>query len=126
MKATKKISVRGEWATKGNDSDKDIKDADVITILDGGKITTSEYGEQKVFKVKTRNGEKNLSLNQTSENNLIDAFGDSTEDWIGKEVKVWLIRTSTGKWAVYLAPKDWIMNDEGEFVSPARPDEMPF
>ena len=37
---TKKISVQGNYAKKGED----IKDGDIITILDGGTIVQGTYG----------------------------------------------------------------------------------
>ena len=45
-----------------------------------------------MFKVVTRNGEKNLNFNQTSQNNLVDLFGDESETWKEKQVRVHMIR----------------------------------
>lgn len=87
MKITKKISVAGQYAKLGVDFD----EGDNLTILNGGDITTGQFGEQHTFKVKTKNGEKNLSFNQTSLNYLFDAFGDDSESWVNKEVKVWVV-----------------------------------
>lgn len=114
MKYTKKVSVRGEWAKVGTD----IKDGDVFKILDEGQEVIGEFGPRQVFKVQTRNGEKNLSFNQTSLNNLIDAFGEEGEQWKDKEIKAWVVKqmVSDGlKNVVYLAAPDWDMDDEGHF-----------
>tara|TARA_R100001530_G_scaffold134845_1_gene110584 strand:+ start:694 stop:1140 length:447 start_codon:yes stop_codon:yes gene_type:complete len=120
----KKISVGGAYARKkkyeyeGKKYEADLKDGDVITIKSGGELVVGEYGEQHVFSIETRNGDKNISLNQTSRNNLIDAFGEESEEWVGKEAKVFMIRAMvSGKLQniAYLADKSWIMNDEGQF-----------
>ena len=107
----------GEYAKKGED----IKDGDLITILDEGQVVTGDYGDRMVFKVETLNGPKNLSFNQKSMNNLIDAFGDDTVVWIGKKVKIWMIRALvSGKFqqVVYLASPFWLMADDGTFHAP--------
>jgi hypothetical protein len=96
MKMTKKTSVLGAWAKKepyeyeGHGYDADIKDGDVVEILDDGTVTQGEYGEQTVFSIKTRNGEKNVALNQRSINVLVDTFGDDSMQWVGKQVRVLL------------------------------------
>jgi len=87
MKYQKKVSL-GSWLKKGED----VKDGDLITIANEGKKTTGEYGEQDVFLMKTGDKEGNISINQTSINNWIDAFGDDSINWIGKEVKVMVVK----------------------------------
>ena len=112
MKVFKKISVQGEWAKIGED----INNGDVIKILDEGKIVAGDYGDRNVFKIETKNGDKNLSFNQTTMNYVIDGFGDDTSKWTGKEVKVWIIKSNIqGKWknVVYLASPDWIEGEDG-------------
>jgi hypothetical protein len=74
-----------------------------------------------VFKIQTRNGEKNLSFNQTTMNNLIDEFSDETSSWVGKKVKVWMIKAMvSGKLqnVVYLSGLGWTMADDGTFMAP--------
>lgn len=111
MKVQKVMRAQGDFA-KINE---DIKDKDLITILDAGQIITGNYGDQHVFKIKTRSGEKNLSFNQTSMNNIIEELGDETNNWIGKEVKVWLIMQSVSgqmKRVCYLTGKAWDMAED--------------
>lgn len=128
MKLVKKVSVSGEYAKKGTD----VLDGDLITIKSGGEMIEGEYGEQLVIKVETRNGEKNLSLNQTSQNNLIDAFADETDNWVGKEIKVHIIKAMvSGKMrdVLYVAHPGWIMDDEGKFAADPtqiNPEDIPF
>lgn len=117
MKVQKKTSVAGEWAKKGED----IKDGDSVVVNNSGEIVTGDYGDRHVFRVKTRSGEKLLAFNQKSLNNLIDAFGDDTDNWVGKSVKVFIVRAMVaGKLQniVYLAAEGWDMLDDGSFVGP--------
>lgn len=96
----------------------DLKDGDLVKITNGGTTQMGQYGEQHIFGLQTRNGEKALALNQSSLNNLVEAFGEETENWKDKEVKVWIIKAMvSGKMqnVVYLAPKDWEMTDDGNF-----------
>lgn len=119
MKIQKKVSVSGDFAKIGED----IKDGDIIKILDAGTTTTSTYGDRQTFKVETANGEKILSFNQTSLNNLVDALGDETENWINQEVKVFLVKQmidNTLRNVAYLTGKDWIMTEDGKFLPPAE------
>jgi len=89
MRVEIKQSVSGEFAKKGED----INDGDVIKFLDKGKEVEGKFGAQRVFKIETVDGdEKLVSVNQTSINYLIPKYGDDTEKWIGKEIKVWINR----------------------------------
>lgn len=124
MKMNKKTSIGGAYARKksyeydGTKYEADLKDGDIITILDSGSQVVGEYGEQTVFKIKTRNGEKNFSVNQTTINNLVDAFGDESENYIGKEIKVWVIKAMvSGKLQLvaYLSASNAEMDEEGRF-----------
>ncbi len=117
MKVQKIIRAQGEFVKNGVD----IKDGDFITILDEGQIITGEWGDRHVFKIKTINGEKNLSFNQTSMNHIIEEYGDDTSNWKGKDVKVWLITQSVSgsmKKVCYLTGIDWDMveDDKGNLV----------
>lgn len=117
MKVQKILRAQGDYAKKGVD----IQDGDSLTILDEGQVVTGDYGDRMVFKVETQNGPKNLSFNQKSMNNLIDSLGDDTVAWIGKKVKVWMVRALvSGKFQqiVYLADPSWMMADDGSFHSP--------
>lgn len=111
MKLQKIVRVQGEFAKVNQD----FKDKDVLTILDEGQTITGNFGDQLVFSVKTVNGAKNLSFNQTSQNNLIDAFGEDTKQWVNKEIKVWLITQSVSgqmKKVCYLTAPDWDMVED--------------
>jgi len=126
MKYTKKVSIKGDFAKKGEE----IKDGDIITLLDEGRTVQGNYGAQHIFKIKITNGEeKDFSLNQTSLNNLIDAFGEEASKWIGKEARVWAILSNVqGKMikVYYLSHKDAELDDAtGEFVTTVNADDIP-
>ena len=71
----------------------DVKNGDVITIADEGELVEGDYGTKLVVKVVLADGtKKKLSLNPTSVNKLIDAFGTDTKAWVGKEVKVHVVQ----------------------------------
>ena len=122
MKVQKKVSIQGEWAK----AKVDLDNGDIIKVIDGGKIVPGDYGERHVFKVETKNGEKLLSFNQTTMNYLIDAFGEETDSWAGKEVKVWLIKSNvSGKIrnVVYLTAPDWVEGEDGFYPPNVKPDD---
>lgn len=120
MKVNKKISVQGEWAK----AKEDIMSGDLIEILNEGSEVLGDYGTRQVFKINTRNGEKNLSFNQTSMNNLIDAYGDDTQNWVGKKANVEIIKSNvSGKLVnvVYLYGEGWKMLDDGSVIKEKEP-----
>jgi hypothetical protein len=123
MLMQKKVSLGGAYARKtdydyeGNHFEADLKNGDRVVILNEGAIAVGQYGEQQVFKIETRNGEKNLTLNQTTINILVDEFGEDSNKWIGKEVIVFLVKkVIAGKKSiiVYLATKDYSLDEYGE------------
>lgn len=125
MKVIKKTSVAGAYARKepytyeGKDYDADIKNGDIVTIKSKGDIVTGEYGDQMVFSIGTRNGDKNANFNQSSINILIDVYGDDTEAWVGKEVKVLTKKGMFGgkrAIAAYFVANNWTLDDFGDLV----------
>lgn len=91
----KQVSV-GSFLEKGTD----IKDGDIVQIASEGKETEGKYGIQHLFMLKARvlneEGkqeikEGNIAFNQTTLNALVDAYGEDSLQWVGKEAKVWAI-----------------------------------
>ena len=72
----------------------DFKDGDILQILDEGRLDDSgDFGPKMVFQVRLPNEEsKNLNFNKTSMNYLIDAYGEETLEWKGKDIKVWIVK----------------------------------
>ena len=126
MRYTKKISS-GRFFKKGED----IKDGDTATIANEGKQEEGQFGTQNLFLIKLPNEEEGqVSFNQTSLNNLIDAYGDDSKNWIGKEVKVFMIKMSvSGKIrSVYffLHPASVLDDETGEFsIGDKKDDGIP-
>jgi hypothetical protein len=112
--------------------DADIKDGDIVKILDEGTTVPDKFNQGKSkqsFKIETRNGVKIKDFNATTLNNLIDAYGKDTKQWVGKEIKMWIFKvpstdpTKPGfKYNVYSAPIDWEMNEDGKFLNPEKAD----
>ena len=112
MHIQKKSSVQGDWAKVGVD----ITDRGMVKILDAGQDVENEFGKRLAFQILTKNGQKVITMNQTSLNNLADAYGDESESWIGKMAKTYIIKQKIGeklKNVVYLCGKDWFMEDDG-------------
>ena len=115
MQLKKKVSINGDWAK----ALVDIKDGDILTLLDAGQTTSGKFGEQTVFKVRCKTGDKILALNQTSINNLIDEFGEDTASWAGNMVRAFVIKMRVQKGmtnVIFLAGVDWTMDNDGNFV----------
>jgi hypothetical protein len=70
----------------------DVKQGDQITILDGGayvpsaKYTYEDGTPRKDFliKVKHNDTDKDMRINATNKKVLIKAYGNETENWMGK------------------------------------------
>jgi len=103
----------------GTKYEADIKAGDIVTILDSGTMETGTYGDQYNFKIKTRNGEKKIGFNQSTINVLVQEFGEDSENWVNKNVKV-LFRKAiiAGKKCIvtYLVTSSWFLDEYGELV----------
>jgi len=85
----KKTLSMGAFLKKGID----FKEGEIIEIANEGKKIEGQFGTQDIFLVKLTNGkEGNVSINQTSVNSFIDAWGEDSINWIGKKVKTWKIK----------------------------------
>lgn len=126
----KKVMLGAGWVQKrpyeykGEKFQADLKDQDIIQMVDGGVEVQKEFKgtvrRAVVHKIKTRNGVKLLEVNQTTINNLIDAYGKDSENWIDKELKVWIFKVpKDGKmsYQVFLTHPDAEMEEteDGRF-----------
>jgi len=103
----------------GTKYEADLKDGDIVKILDSGTEEDGQWGKQNNFKIKTRNGEKKLALNQNTINVLVIEFGEESESWIGQEVTVILKKDIiAGKKVIipYLVTPAWSLDEYGELV----------
>jgi len=119
MKYKKRVSI-GQFFKKGED----IKDGDTLTIANEGKQVEGQFGTQDIFLVKQGENEGNVSFNTTSINNLIDGYGEDSINWIGKEIKVQVIKMSVQgkiKPVYFFLHPDSVLDDEtGEFHIPGK------
>ena len=121
----KRVSL-GAFLKKG----KDFKENDIVEIADEGRQTEGQFGMQDIFLIKLSDEKKgNVTFNSTSINNLIDAFGEDSKNWVGKKVKVWAILSNIqGKMikVYYFSHPSAILNNEGIFVlTPKSEEEIP-
>ena len=98
-------------------ANEDVVEGDKITILDeGNELPNKKFGgTQTVFEVKTKKGDRIMGFNKTTMNNLIAALGDETENWKGKEVKVFIEKARIDgemKTIIYLAGINYVMDEE--------------
>ncbi|MFA6989753.1 MAG: hypothetical protein WC197_06770 [Candidatus Gastranaerophilaceae bacterium] len=110
----------------GTTYESDIKDGDVVKILDSGETEIGTFGEQTVFKIKTRNGDKKLSFNQATINVLVQELGEETETWINKDVKVLMLKKLiAGKKAIvpYLVTDEWKLDEYGELYKGEKKED---
>ena len=94
-----------------------------MTIKDAGRIVDGQFGSQKKFLVSTRNGDKRATFNQSTENILVDVFGEDSEDWIGKEVTALTRKAEiAGKKVIilYLVTEGWSLDDYGALVNESQ------
>jgi len=107
------------------DYEADLQNNDKVTITDGGGMEPNQFGgENLTIKIKTRNGEKKTSVNQTSVNILNPAFGSNSDDWVGKEVNVLLHKTVIAgekRIVCYLATEGWYLDDFGDLMIDTEP-----
>jgi hypothetical protein len=76
-----------------------------------------------VFSISTRNGDKNIALNQSSINTLIEVYGNESLDWVGKEVCVSTKKdVVAGKRVIiaYLHPASYALNEWGDLEKIAQ------
>ena len=132
MKMIKKINVGGAYARKepyeyeGQKFEADIQNGDTVKILSEGDVVVGQYGEQQVFKIETRNGEKNFTINQKSVNILIGEFGEDSKDWVGREVRVILKKDVIANRKViiaYVVSGDWQLDEYGDLINPSKVEE---
>lgn len=88
--------MKAEKISNWIEVNKTIKNGDIVQITEEGKIEEGEYKgkptKRFVTSLKLTNGEtKKAGFNNMSWNNMINAFGDETLTWVGKEIKVWIV-----------------------------------
>jgi len=74
----------------------DVKDGEYIEILNEGeyrKLPNDPSREVLTFRIELPNGDtKKLTINPTSQQELIIAWGSDSKEWIGKRCQVEIVR----------------------------------
>lgn len=109
----------------------DVKHKDILTIASEGKWiqSTKFFKEDKDGnKIPSNEFRINLKLSSGEERNttfgwnnvkmLVEAFGDETTIWIGKEVKAWKTKSEKAKlgYTFIFAPISWERDETGEWI----------
>ena len=102
-----KLSKGGNWL-----SAKNCNEGSIVTFLDEGEWRNSQkftYDDgtsvrQLVFRVEHEGEEKQLTIIKPSRLALIEAFGDDTIEWVGKQATIELALNTQGGKSIMLKP----------------------
>lgn len=120
------------WSAKFAKKKEDVNTGDIVTIMadveQGGNKFNPEK-KQQAIRVKTKNGEKMVSLNQQSINILISEYAtNDASKWVGKKAKILLRPTIIGGEKVivlYLVGMDYELDEYGSPVKVGAETEQP-
>lgn len=72
----------------------DVKDQELVKITTEGELVDTDWGQKIKVEVETPKGEvKTFSMNKTSMNNMIDAYGEDTAKWVGEKAKCHVMKS---------------------------------
>ena len=98
--------------SKGNEYLKadNVKQGQIVQFTNAGEIevstqyryknqdgTDGDFVRSLVFRVKYEGEDKKLKISAASKSSLIEAFGDDTENWVGKKASIMVIPTPNGQ-----------------------------
>ena len=84
-------------------SNKDVKTGEIITFIDAGEEKPGKNFNGKdvikfVIKVRLPDGEEKLAdLNNTSKKNMMDEYGENSDEWIGKDARIEIVTQKVSK-----------------------------
>lgn len=103
----------------------EVSNGDIVTITGDIKSRPNRFDvdkDQLIIKIRADVGERYIGLNQDSINILIDEFkSNDSKDWVGKKVKVLLVKRIIGGNKVivaYLVGESWELDDYGAPTNP--------
>jgi len=78
---------------------KDVKEGDIVVLLNEGEVRDADFGTGKSrkvveFEVEHNKINKTWTTNKTTLKNFVKAYGDDTNKWIGKKVKLSLVKVN--------------------------------
>jgi len=141
MKYNKQSTIGGAWLRAA-----ELTNGTRAKLVSESKpVEGGQYGTQDVAKIRLEGNQelKNVSLNKTTINAFIDAFGDDSKNWIDKVLTVHtekMVVSGRRTTALYLIPEGYeLSEDEGGYLVIKRkenkveppeneinPDEVPF
>lgn len=102
----------------------DVQDGDYITIMNEGEYRTLPQDPDRevlTFKVKVPSGDvKKMSMNATSQKELMAAWGDNSDNWVNKRCAVDIVKQK-----VFTEMKDVIFLHPVEKAVPAPEEKIP-
>ena len=128
-----KINISG---TKFLNRETDIKHKDVLIIESEGvwndstrfKKDDGTPASQFDINLRLSNGEiRSTSLTWGNIQLLVQAFGDETTNWVGKEVRAWKTKSDRAKngYTFVFVPTDWNRDETGEWDIPDHYNQDP-
>lgn len=89
----------------------DVKNGDLVKILTEGGWVKDQFKDQEptnafVVSVDYKGVTKDLKLTKASRENLKEAFGAETKEWVGKSASITLVPMEKGK-SIMLTPIAW-------------------
>jgi hypothetical protein len=121
MKVNRTSGSTGAWIKK-----EEVRSGTKLKIMTEAQLVEGQNGSQLVAKVRLQGStsDVNASINNTSKNALIDAYGDDTADWVNKVVTVETEKALiAGKRSIimYLVPEGYgLKESEDGFMTIAR------
>lgn len=111
MKVNRSSNSGGAWLNKET-----IQNGDQLKIVTEAQLVEGQNGAQLVAKVRERGGSDsvNVSINNTTKNALIEAYGDDTKDWVNKIVtaaKERAVIAGKRSTILYLIPEDYELQE---------------
>lgn len=98
----KKKIVADKFAPSLN-KDTEVQNGDIIQIISDVRTVTTKFGDKQVIEVRLPNEDvRSLWLNSSSISNIIDKYGEDTNNWVNKPMKVLIGLTPNGKTMVIL------------------------
>ena len=81
----------------------DLKN-NIAAVIDGGQYEKGKFGPQLKIGISYKKLLKEWTLNTQSASNLIDAFGENTEDWVENKVELTIKENTNGKLTIIGKP----------------------
>lgn len=117
-KYTKSVAVQGSWVDKSK-----LREGMRAKIVTETNAEPSKYLDQKTGQPKMQdvckvrfegmNDPAKVSLNRTTINALVEAFGEDSAAWQGNELMV-SIKKNDGKTYLYLIPSGFVRTEDSE------------